>query len=482
MPKRVGHIYETMADWDNIKAAETTTVRRKAKKYYVKQHIRNRIKFMVEIQQNVINGTMVTGHYTHEQKVSGQDKLRDISKLDFHPNHIQHQLMCRAIRPRLEKYLIPTTYASRIGYGQIKCAKRIKKNFRKYIGKRRWIGQGDVVKYYDSTRHSLIESSLRHICKDERFIKAFMEPFQKFAPSGVGVPLGVPPSQTAGNLDLAPFDRFMTQELHVKDYVRYLDDFVFSGATKGEVKRNMKRAAAFLRRIGFDMHTPTICLLTEGVDIMGFVYYGRKTDMWWRKADKVRWLRRRNKVTNPKRIRELDAAAWGMLKHGNRSCKRLFREHSDNLFKSMGVKLSKTKINRSVRADENGIPFLDRKIVKMEDLLNYTVVVKEWVKNVKTKMGVGRYALIVDWYDRERKVIVNSVEIKSFIDDMESNGITKFSTVFVDYGNFHLGVDEDKTEILEVNNRPVEELEDGTVVYSDTKEEVIFKTYQTEEL
>lgn len=471
-----------MADWDNIKAAETTTVRRKAKKHYVKQHIHNRIKFMVEIQQNVINGTMVTGHYTHEQKVSGQDKLRDISKLDFHPNHIQHQLICRAIRPRLEKYLISTTYASRIGYGQIQCALRIKRNFRKYIGKQRWVGQGDIVKYYDSTQHLLIESSLRHICKDERFIKAFMEPFQKFAPSGVGVPLGVPPSQTAGNLDLAEFDRFMTQELHAKDYVRYLDDFVFSGATKGEVKRNMKRAAAFLRRIGFDMHTPTICLLTEGVDIMGFVYYGRKTDMWWRKADKVRWLRRRNKITNPKRIRELDAAAWGMLKHGNRSCKRLFREHSNNIFKSMGVKLGKTSIRLSVRTDENGVPFIDRPKIGIQQLIGKTVVCKEWYSGIRTKFGPGRYILRIEWGEDEWKLTVNSISIKAFIDDMNKHGVTKFKTAFADCGGGRFEIIEDRTEILEVNHRPVEQLEDGTVVYSDTQEEVLFKTYQTEEL
>lgn len=478
MPKRVGHIYEKMADWDEIKAAEQTTTRRKAEKYYVRQHIRNRIRNMVEIQQSIVNGTMRTGDYAHEQKISGQNKLRDISKLDFHPNHIQHQLLCRAIRPRLEKYLIPTTYASRIGYGQIKCAKRIKKNFRKYIGKQRWVGQGDIVKYYDSTRHSLIESSLRRICKDERFIRAFMEPFQKFSSAGVGIPLGVPPSQTAGNLDLAPFDRFMTQELHAKDYVRYLDDFVFSAATKGEAKRIMKRAAAFLLRIGFQMHTPTVCLLTEGVDIMGFVYYGRKTDMWWRKADKVRWLSHRAKTINPKRIRELDAAAWGMLKHGNRSCKRLFREHSDNLFKSMGVQLGKAAITRVPRLDKNGIRYIDRKKIDMQPLFGNVVVIKEWLKNITTSKGPGRYALIIAWAGREWKLIVNSIEIKSFLDDMDASGVTELSTVFVDRGNYHYGIDESQTEILKVNNRPVEQLEDGTVVYSDTKEEVIFKQYK----
>lgn len=82
-----------MAEWDNIVEAESKSTKRKTINFGVKQHIKNRIKNLCEIQQNVLGGTMRTGEYRHESLVSGQDKLRDISKLHFHPNHIQHQLL-----------------------------------------------------------------------------------------------------------------------------------------------------------------------------------------------------------------------------------------------------------------------------------------------------------------------------------------------------------------------------------------------------
>ena len=74
-----------------------------------------------------------------------------------------------------------------------------------------------------------------------------------------------------------------------------------------------------------------------------------------------------------------------------------------------------------------------------------------------------------DWY----KLIVNAVEIKNFLDDMEKNGVTRLKTVFVDTGSLHYAVDENQTEILEVNGRRVIEHE-GKVLFEDNKEEVEF--------
>lgn len=120
------------------------------------------------------------------------------------------------------------------------------------------------------------------------------------------------------------FDRFATSEVKCDGYLRYLDDFVFFGATKGKVKAKMKRLKKFLEKEGFELHVPKIHRVSEGLDMLGFVYYNNRNDMFWRKSNKKNWLKRRSKVTNQKRIRELDDAAWGMLKWGNSHCKRMF--------------------------------------------------------------------------------------------------------------------------------------------------------------
>ena len=68
--RRIGYIYEKMAEWDNIVEAESKSTKRKTMNYGVKQHIKNRIKYLCEIQQNVLDGTMRTGEYRHESLLS----------------------------------------------------------------------------------------------------------------------------------------------------------------------------------------------------------------------------------------------------------------------------------------------------------------------------------------------------------------------------------------------------------------------------
>ena len=472
--KRVGHVYEQMAVWENIVEAEKVSTRRKMRNCGVIRHVENRWKNLVEIQRMILEGRMKTSKYTHERRISGQDKMRDIAKLRFHPSHIEHQLLTLTANGRIDKSLIRHTYASRKGYGQIRCALHIKKCLGKYRGQVRWYAQGDIRKYYDSIQHSIIRQDLERLFKDGKFVDAFIEPFEVFAPEGKAIPLGIRPSQSTGNLTLSSFDHYMTEQVKAEDYTRYLDDFMFTGATKGEVKRKMRRAEKFLSDKGFVLHEPKIHRISEGLDMMGFVYYGNKGDMWWRKKDKVRWLRRRAKVSNPKRLRELDDAAWGMLKWGNNHCNRLWEKKTGRISKkNMSVRLTATGIKRTERLDANGVPFINAPKIGMQMLLDKEIECDMWVKGVRTSQGDGRYALRITFMGNQCKLIVNAVDIKSFLDDMTRHGVSRFRTVFIDRGSMHYSVDENRTEILEVRGRKVSE-KDGMCVYDDTGEIVDF--------
>ena len=473
--KRVGHIYEQMAEWESIVEAERIATRRKMRNPGVMRHKAARWQNLTEIQRMVLEGRMRTDEYKHEQRVSGQDKLRDIAKLYFHPSHIEHQLLTMAGNRRIEKTLIGHTYASRKGYGQIACAKRIKKNLAKYRGEERWYAQGDIRKYYQNIDHRLIRSALERLFKDGRFVDAYMEPFERFAPDGVGIPLGIRPSQSIGNLVLNGFDHYMVEEAKAEGYVRYLDDFMFTGATKGEVRRKMWMATEYLTEQGFTLHEPKIHRVSEGVDMMGYVFYGYRSDMWWRKADKVRWLRRRAKVTNRRRLRELDDAAWGMLKWGNAHGRRLWEKVTGRKIRKekMAVKFGRCGIKPTERTDKNGTPFIEAPKIGMQMLIGKPVECLRWIGGISTAHGDDRYALLIRFMGGEYKLIVNSADIKSMLADMARNRVTRFRTVFTDKGQMHYSADLSQTEVMEVDGRPIEE-RDGKVVYCDTQEEILF--------
>ncbi|MCF0201799.1 MAG: RNA-directed DNA polymerase [Bacteroidaceae bacterium] len=239
--KRVGHIYEQMAVWENLVEAERVSTKRKQSNLGIRKHIHNRWNNLIEIQQHILNHTMRTGEYKHEFRRSGQNKLRDIAKLHFHPSHIQHQSLVLMSMRRVEKALIGRTYASRIGYGQIKAALAIRNFLRKHRGEDIWYAQCDIIKYYDNISHDLLRTNLSRLFKDKDFINAFMEPFERYSDTGKKIPLGIRPSQQAGNICLMTLDRFATEELKCKGYVRYLDDFVFFANSRWQIKWRVKR-------------------------------------------------------------------------------------------------------------------------------------------------------------------------------------------------------------------------------------------------
>jgi hypothetical protein len=114
-----------MWQWETLKEADRVSTRRK-KNYGVKKHRKQWLRDLVEVQGIIHDRKMRTDEYKHMTLKNGK-KERDISKLNFHPNHIEHQSLVLVSHDRIERTLISHTYASRIGYGQIAAALQVKR-------------------------------------------------------------------------------------------------------------------------------------------------------------------------------------------------------------------------------------------------------------------------------------------------------------------------------------------------------------------
>lgn len=463
MTKRKGYIYERMEDWNFLVQAERISVKGKARNKGVRMHRESWMQNRIEIFDNVLCRRMKTSEYKHDQKVSGQGKLRDIAKLYFHPSHIQHQMLVMAPYEELDKSLITHTYASRIGYGQHKGAMQLNEWVQEHYKEYPIYVQFDLTKYYDSIPHILIRQELERRIKDKVFIDAMMEPIKVFAPNGKAIPLGIRPSQTFGNLALSSLDRYIKEEKRVKYYIRYLDDFVCLCRNKGEAHRLVRDITKFVEGLGFRLHEPKIRPLTEGIDFLGYVCYPVK-GMFWRTSDKKAWLRRRAGVTNPRRLREIDGSAWGYVSHGNRHCKMLYKKMGGVSFHSMGLQ-------RPSQHDGNGRRIIDAQMINMQSVLGRPVIIKDIVDGVSTSHGDNRMAVLIEFFGQEAKLIINAQPVKAHLKMMMDKGITRHKTVFIDRGGKHYDVDLGQTEVLEVNGRAIEE-RNGAIVFSDNGEVV----------
>lgn len=456
--KREGYTYNKTYEWGNLKVAEESATKGKLQRHHVKHHVYNRIQNLWEIQNGLIDGSIKTDKYKHKKLLSGQGKLRDIAMLNFHPNHIYHQSLVVAGEDRIEKTLIYDTYASRKGKGQTAGALRVKQWLEEHPEETLWYAQGDVMKYYESMSHNVVRKSLEAIFKDKRYVNAMMEPLEVF--SNKGIPLGIRPSQTIGNLVLSAFDHWAKEVMKATFYIRYMDDFVVLCRTKGEAKRFMRLAKEELSAIGFSIHIPKVHRMSSGLSYLGYVFYPGG-NMYWRRRNKSAWLKRRYKITNKKRLEEIDAAAWGMLKHGNKHCKRLYNKMTGVDIKRFGI-----KPNSSV-TDKNGKKFFDVPRIGATVILNSEIDVLDWEKDVSTSQGNGRWVLLVRFHEKEYRVIINSMRIKNFIDNLEKHNVTSFHTVMIDRsGNKHYDFDFNKTTILTVDGSEISE-ENGEIIYKE---------------
>ena len=102
------------------------------------------------------------------------------------------------------------------------------------------------------------------------------------------------------------------------------------------------------------------------------------------------------------------ASYWGWCKHGN--CRNLWRKltNNDMSFAEKGIKRSGTT--------KDGKRFFDVEEKRMMDILNVPITVIDFIPDIKTKMGDGRYCILFELEDKRCKVITNSYKIKDVLD------------------------------------------------------------------
>ena len=124
----------------------------------------------------------------------------------------------------------------------------------------------------------------------------------------VGLPLGNLTSQLFANVYLNELDWYVKQELRVKYYIRYADDFVVLFQDKGYLKDILSLTDDWLRsNLKLSLHPDKVFVKTyaSGVDWLGWTYFPQhrqirtvtkrriiKNLAGWRKSETVNSYRR----------------------------------------------------------------------------------------------------------------------------------------------------------------------------------------------
>lgn len=249
-----------------------------------------------------------------------EPKERIIEAGSFKDKIVQHSLCDNVLLPVLKKEFIQTNYAGQIGKGTLYALDCLKAHmylaYCKY-GYGCWIVKADISKFFYNINHDILKDIVCYFVKDND-VYWLCEKFIDSA-EGVGLPLGNQISQVFALLYLSGLDHFITGELGVKYYGRYMDDFYLIVESKEYAKWCLNAITEFMRTLGLELNGKTqIIPFKNGIKFCGFHTYVTKD------GKAIRKLKNENKRAAKKKFKRM----VGLVKSGKLSEEKFYESYN----------------------------------------------------------------------------------------------------------------------------------------------------------
>ncbi|NGZ12019.1 MAG: RNA-dependent DNA polymerase [Nitrospira sp. LK70] len=197
--------------------------------------------------------------------------------------------MMQVIEPLFDRTFLSDSYACRKGKGVHDAVDRYQAWTQNY----RYVLKMDIQQYFPSIDHELPKEKLRRRIKDAQVldlldriidgsprgttIHNYFPGDDLFAPfeRPVGIPIGNLTSQFFANLYLDDLDQYIKQSLHVRPYLRYVDDMVVldhGKARLAEIRAAVRERLA-IDRLQLHPHKAQVSPVADGLNLLGYVVY-----------------------------------------------------------------------------------------------------------------------------------------------------------------------------------------------------------------
>lgn len=263
-----------------------------------------------------------------------EPKERVIKACSFVDKIVQHSLCDNVLIPRLNKEFIQTNYAGQIGKGTLyglDCLKaQMYLAYQKY-GYDCWIVKADIGKFFYNINHDILKDILKYFIEDKE-VYWLCEKFIN-STEGLGLPLGNQISQVYALLYLSGLDHFITGELGVNYYGRYMDDFYLIVQDKEYAKWCLAVIYEFVHTLGLELNGKTqIIPFKNGIKFCGFHTYITSD------GKVIRKLKNENKRAAKKKFKKM----VGLVKNEKLSKEKFYESYNawkNHISHGNGVKL-----------------------------------------------------------------------------------------------------------------------------------------------
>lgn len=210
----------------------------------------------VHERAEAIRHSIITGqwhpctHKTHYIQEGSHRKRRNIVKPRWYHEQIVHHMLARQLAkiygPRAYFYTAGTIKApgARKGHGPLFCMRTVRRWRDEYNGKRFYVAELDIAKFFDSIDIEILESLLSKRIRDKKFLKIL---FEIIDAAGPGIPKGYYLSPWLAQIYLLELDNYVQQALKPQHYLRFVDNLFILHSNKRELHRMVGGIEAFLR-------------------------------------------------------------------------------------------------------------------------------------------------------------------------------------------------------------------------------------------
>lgn len=231
-----------------------------------------------ELREELLNGTYKISSYS--VFTINEPKERVIVSTRFRDRVVQRSLCDNYLTAAVSKSFIYDNCACQVGKGTKFAKDRLKhhlRSFYKGFGVNGYVLKCDIKSYFGSTRHDVAKAAIRKRVDDEwavSMVDEIIDSFNHGPNADVGIGLGSQVSQLIQLAVLDDLDHFIKEKLKIKQYVRYMDDFVLMHPDKEYLKYCREQIGMELAKIGLELSEKKtqIFPVTQSIPFLGFVF------------------------------------------------------------------------------------------------------------------------------------------------------------------------------------------------------------------
>lgn len=232
--KRVGCLLPNIVDYENLLDAFAKAAKGKSSRGVVQRFRGDLTENLKVLGSSICDGKVVVGAFY--RFVVYDPKCRVIHAASFRERVLHHAIM-NICGTHFERGAIANSFACRRGRGSHAAIGRACQ----YNGASRYFLKMDIRRYFDSIPHDRLCMRFRRLFKDRDLLQLLDRIVMSYhCQPGLGLPIGTLSSQYFANFYLDVLDRFVTENLKCRGYVRYMDDFVLWSNSRrflGECRR-----------------------------------------------------------------------------------------------------------------------------------------------------------------------------------------------------------------------------------------------------